>query len=140
MALPLPRHKTLWILLFWLAAVPTGLVVQVTVTTQLPLQPLVVLAGVVTAAYIGLEQAGNVVASARLPSGFGVTPHTARYLWVTVAWLIFLLQGLVVQYLVAEPITVPLDDLVAFAGVVSAVYVGGNKAHRAAVCAGGEKS
>lgn len=129
-------HWTIWIVVFWLAAVALGLVAQAASLVALPLANLVLYAGLVTTSYLGLEQAGNAISSWKLTAGAGVLPPTGKYLALTLAWLALLLAGLVAQFLVAPGLTMPIGELVGCSGLVSAAYVAGNKANRLATRAG----
>ncbi len=129
-------HKTLGIVVLWLLTACAGLVGQPFIDVELPLAQIIAFTGIVTAAYIGLEQSALVVSSGKMPQGRARTGNVKRYLWLTLAWALLMAVGVVVQFLLPEGRTVPLAELVSFAGTVSAVYVGGNKANKVAQAGG----
>jgi hypothetical protein len=137
------KHKTLWLVIFWIAFLAVALVAQALIPTALPLAPVINLAGVVSLAYVGIDKTKNIVAAAKAPAGdYGldyVPPMQDKHLWIVIVWLVLLILTLAIAaYLAAVKRTeaLPLTEAVMYAGILSAAYIGLDKGAKVAAAAG----
>lgn len=134
------KHKTLWILIAWLAFLAGSIALQAVTGPQLPTTVIVNLAGYITLAYVGISKAANIVKALKAPAGeFGfeyVAPIKDRLLWITIVWLLFIVEVLIVRALVPDGTALPVEEVIGFAGTLSAVYVGMNKGEQVAAASG----
>lgn len=139
------KHKTLWLVVVWLALLVVALGLQAVLPLGLPLAPIVNLAGVISLSYVGVDKAKNIVTAAKSPAGqFGfdyVPPMQDKHLWIVIVWLVVLAEAFVIQAIVKASfpdagITIPVLEVVTFAGILSAAYVGLDKGTKLASVAG----
>jgi hypothetical protein len=133
------KHKTLWLVLFWLVAVLGGLAATL-VGAQLPLSNLVNLAGAVSLAYVGVDKAAKIVTAAKAPAGdFGadyVPPALDKHLWVVILWLLVFGLTLVCAAFKPDVSSWPVEAALFYAGTLSAAYVGLDKGVKIAAASG----
>jgi len=134
------KHKSLWLLLFWLIFLAGAIGLQVFIVVELPLVEIVTLSGYLTLAYVGISKSVNIVKAFQSPPGeygFEYQPiQKDRMFWITIIWLLFIIEALIVRALVIETINIPLREVVVFAGLLSTVFVGANKGEKIGAAAG----
>ena len=133
-------HKALWILIVWVLFAFVTVAVQAVTSPELPLVIVVNLAGYITLAYVGVGKGTNIIKAIKAPAGqFGfdyVQPAKDRMLWITIVWLLIIVEVLIVRTLAPDGTALPVEEVISFAGVLSVLYVGMNKGEQAAAAAG----
>ena len=133
-------HKALWILIVWVLFVIVTVALQAVTVPELPLVVVVNLAGYITLAYVGVGKGANIIKALKAPAGqFGfdyVQPANDRMLWITIVWLLIIVEVLIVRTLAPDGTALPVEEVISFAGVLSVLYVGMNKGEQAAAAAG----
>lgn len=133
------KHKTLWLVLFWLLAALGGLAAAFA-GAQLPLANLFALAGAVSLAYVGVDKTAKIVTAAKAPAGdFGspyVSPLMDKHLWIVIIWLFLFAVALILAAFRPDASS-PVETALFYAGTLSAAYVGLDKGIKIAAAAGG---
>ena len=134
------KHKSLWLLLFWLLFLAVAVLLQLILPVELPLAEMVNIAGYISLAYVGISKGANIVKAFKSPPGefgFEYQPlHKDRMLWITIVWLLLIVLVLIVRAFVNEQISIPVDEVVIFAGMLSVVFVSTNKGEKIGAAAG----
>lgn len=137
-------HKTLWILLVWLVFLAAAVALQAVISPQLPLADIVNLTGYISLAYVGISKSSNIIKAIKAPAGdFGFPYEPAirdRMLWITIVWLFFIAEVLIVRAIAPEAAALPVEEVITFSGALSAVYVGMHKGEKVAAASGKDKA
>ena len=56
------------------------------------------------------------------------TKFKSRTFWLTIVWIAMVPLGIVAQVILGDGMSIPISNIVTFAGSATLVYVGGNKA------------
>jgi hypothetical protein len=121
------KHKTVWVVLLFILAAALTLGFSATGIDWLPVQEMVTALTWVAGAYLGIDQLSGFLASRKLPPGAKYTGNQGKLQFITIAVVLLMIEGVIVQGL-SPGVRIPLADLVMLAGLVSALYAGGNKA------------
>jgi len=130
-------NKVKAFVIFWTLAVPAGFVAEVMTDFVIPLQQLVVFAGLIVGTFVGIDEISTVLESSKLPQGVGVESDRTP-LWLVVVWSLLMLAALTLQAVFPES-QLPIAEVVAFAGVLTAEYVGGESGNKQAARSGKEQ-
>ncbi len=139
------KHKTLWLVVVWVALLIVALALQAILPQGLPLAQIVNLAGIISLSYVGIDKVKNIVVASKAPSGeYGfdyVPPMQDKHLWIVIVWLFILAETFAIQAIVKASfpeagIPIPVSEAVTFAGILSAAYVGLDKGAKIASAAG----
>ncbi len=140
------KHKTLWLVVFWLMLFASLLVLQaIYPSIAFPLSVVVDIAGTVSFAYVGIDKTKLVVAAAHAPQGeFGyayIPPIQDKHLWIVIAWLFLCVLSLIIQSLLSDDsvATLPLANIMTAAGILTAAYVALDKGAKVAAITGKDK-
>ncbi len=135
--------------IFWLILIPVSVIIQVIIAKSgaginLPLVQIVTFSGIICDAFIGLDKGSGIIKAARAPQGSdgngGVVESKmkSRTFWIAVIWMFYGLLAMFCQTFV-KSITIPVGEIITFAGTVCAVYVGGNKGRQVATLTGSKE-
>jgi len=127
-------NKVKAFVIFWTLAVAAGFVAEVMTDFVIPLQQLVVFAGLIVGTFVGIDEISTVLESSKLPQGVGVDSDRTP-LWLVVVWSVLMLAALTLQAVFPES-QLPIAEVVAFAGVLTAEYVGGESGNKQAARSG----
>jgi len=129
------KHKTLYVVLFWLITLALALFTVEGEDLALILR----LAGWVSLSYVGIAKIADIAKAARAPSGqFGfdqIPFYGEKYWWVVMYWCAILVTILILRFINPAAL-LPVSDCVFFSGALSAAYAGLHKGAGIAAQAG----
>lgn len=140
------KSRTFLMCIIWLILIPVSIVIQVILAKSgaginLPIVQLVTFAGIICDAFIGLDKGTGIIKAARAPQGndgnggVAESKMKSRTFWIATVWMVYGLAAMICQTFI-KSVTLPVGEIITFAGTVCAIYVGGNKGKNLAIESG----
>jgi len=125
------KQKSAWVVWVFMAMYAAALALVTVVEFALPIDGATKALMMVVAGYVGVDQVATVFATMKMPGELKYTGSYKKLLKILVGMFILTFEAIIVQGM-AQNVQLPLDQLVFATGLVSALFVSGNKANTAA--------